>query len=310
MIRIFFFILTTFILSSDYSAQLLDINKPLFSDDPFFNNAFIKENNIKSITGSRSSKKIQDIIRKKGLDFYYEFNPDGQLSNQIATFFIGGQTKDTNIISYHYDDNNNLILRRKSDNYGYFSHQYQFDSLQRIVKRTYNREENSLNCKASFNLCQRYKISTDSFSYQQLSDTQVKKLYYNNYGKIYKHKFYYYNELGYLKETYTKYLIGSNKSKLTFQYNEKGWLIKQEDYTYFSGEKKTTLIYKYDDLGNVLEIKQLENDVEITNKQFLYDKKTMLITAQIIQDVPTEFLRIIQYNYTFFENSTTNSSQQ
>ena len=296
-----FFIFLFLLLSINGFTQLLDINKPLFTDDPFFNSSFIKENNIKSITGSRSSKKIQDIIRANGLDYYYEFNNQGLLTHQIATFFLQNVNKDTNIISYQYDEANNLVLRRKSDNYGFFSHQYQFDSLNRIIKQTYNREENAYSCKKDFELCQRYKISSDSFSYQKLSELQLKKLFYNNYGKTYKHQFYYYDDLGYTIETRTKYLIGNNKSKTNYKYNEKGWLIQQEDFTSLAGNKKSTTIYEYDSIGNVLIIHQSENDVAITKKQFLYDKKTMLITAQIIQDIPSGFLQIIQYHYTFYE---------
>ena len=91
--------LTFLLLLCQYTnAQLLEVNQPLFSDEPFFNSHFIKVNKIKSITGSRSSKKIQDIIRSKGLDFYYEFDENGYLSKQIATFLVGGVNKDTNII--------------------------------------------------------------------------------------------------------------------------------------------------------------------------------------------------------------------
>ena len=299
MIRFISFILLTVVYSNGFS-QLLDINKPLFSDDPFFNSSFIKENRIKSITGSRSSKKIQDIIRANGLDYYYEFNNEGFLIHQIATFFINGENKDTNIISYQYDKSNNLILRRKSDNYGFFSHQYQFDSLNRMVKQTYNREENALNCKGNFELCKRYKISSDSFSYQKLTALQLKKMFYNNYGKSYKQEFFYLNEFGYTIERNAKYLIGNNKTKTTYKYDQNGWLIEKNEFTSLTGNKKTTSIYQYDEVGNMLEIQQLDNDIMITKKQFLYDKKTMLITAQIIQDMDSGYLQIIQYQYTFY----------
>jgi hypothetical protein len=300
MARFFTFLISFLCFLSSSSAQLLDINKPLFTDDPFFNTQFIKENNIKSITGSRSSKKIQDIIRSKGLDFYYEFNNKGQLIKQIATFLVGGINKDTNIILYEYDSYGSLTLRRKSDNYGFYSHQYQLDSLKRITKQTYNREENTFACKGNFELCQRYKISSDSFSYQRLDELQVKKYFYNNYGKVYKYQFSYFNEFNYLIEEYTKFIIGNNKSKITYEYDEKGRLIKQVNFSNLTGNKNITQIFEYDTIGNVLAIKQFENDKHVTTKQFLYDKKTMLITAQLIQDVQTEFLQIIQYHYTFF----------
>ncbi|MCO6500367.1 MAG: hypothetical protein J5I47_08335 [Vicingus serpentipes] len=301
---LFFFLLTSFIISfyAPSNAQLLAINKPLFSDDPFFNTLFIKENKIKSIKGSRSSKKIQDIIRSKGLDFYYEFDNKGNLSKQIATFIIGKVGKDTNIITYEYNDNNHLILQRKSDNYGFYSHSYQLDSLNRIIKQTYNREENTYACKGSFMLCQRYPIASDSFSYQQIDSSQIKKIFYNNYGKPYKQQINYYDEFGYLTEEYTKFIIGNKKSKKTFEYDENGRLTNEHYTSYLSQEKKITQTFEYDNLGNVLSIKIFHDDKHITTKQFIYDQKTMLLTAQLIQDIPTEFIQIVQYQYTFFDN--------
>ena len=58
---------------------------------------------IKSIIGSRSSKKVQDIIRSKGLDYYYEFNRDGTLKKQIFTYLLKNGYKDTNVIIYEYN---------------------------------------------------------------------------------------------------------------------------------------------------------------------------------------------------------------
>ena len=298
----FIFLFCSFCFFANSNAQILDINKPLFTDDPFFNTEFIKENKIKSIIGSKSSKKIKDIIRSKGLDLYYEFNNKGLLLKQITTFLIGGINKDTNIISYQYNSYGNLILRRKSDNYGFYSYQYQLDSQNRIIKQTYSRDENSYDYIGKFKLRKQYKISNDSFSFQQLGEHQIKKFYYNNYGKIYKQQINYYNDFNYLIEQYSKFLIGNNKSKIIYEYDEKGRLVKRINFSNLTSDKKITQIYKYDELGNILSIKIFDNDIHITTKQFIYDKKTMLLTAQLIQDIKSEFVQIIQYEYSFFEN--------
>jgi|GEM_PF-283661 len=297
------FVLTTlsFLPNKNINAQLLEINKPLFSDEPFFNSLFIQENKIKSITGSRSSKKIQDIIRSKGLDFYYEFNEKGNLSKQIATFLINGVNKDTNIITYEYNNTGSLVLKRKSDNYGFYSYHYQLDSLNRIIKQTYNREENIYACKGSFKLCQQYKISSDSFSYKKIDTTQIKKIFYNNYGKPFKQQMRYYDEFDYLTEEYTKFIIGNKKSRIKYHYDENGRLIKQDHHSYLTENNKITTTYEYDNYGNILFIKTYNNEQHTTTKQFLYDKKTMLLTAQLIQDIASEFIQIVQYEYTFYD---------
>jgi len=113
-------ILFLLVIINSGSAQILELNRPLFTDEPFFNAKFISNNKVKSITGSRSSKKVKDIIRTKGLDFYYEFNKEGLLIKQIATFLAAENKKDTNIITYHYGTTNKLDYIRKSDSYGYF----------------------------------------------------------------------------------------------------------------------------------------------------------------------------------------------
>ena len=294
--------------SNILEAQILDINKPLFSDEPFFNSQFIKANKIKSIQGSRSSKKVKDIIRSKGLDFYYIFNSDGALTNQMSTFHNPIQSKDTNIIDYTYNQDHQLTIIRKSDAYGYYSHRYFYNNDNNIIRQTYYREENKCPSKNHFELAKEYIIMNDSFSYEKLSENQIKKIFYNNYHKPYKECISYYDDLGYLKEEYTKHLIGNKKSRITYEYDEKGRVFKIINTPNLNTKQQTTEIYSYDELNNVLEIKIHNNDTYTTSKQFLYDKKTYLLTAQIIQDVATEFIRIIQYQYTFFNGESTSLS--
>ncbi len=70
-----------------------------------------------------------------------------------------------------------------------------------------------------------------------------------------------------------------------------------------SNNKKNTEVHSYDEIGNILEIKYYKADKHTSTKQFLYDKN-MLLSAMIIQNMETEFLRIIKYRYTFFDGST------
>jgi hypothetical protein len=295
----YFTTLLIVILAITSNAQMLDINKPLFSEDPFFNPVFIKQNNIKSITGSISSKKVRDIIRTKGLDYFYEFNADGNLKMQLSSYFSEG-LKDSTTIAYEYDNNGKITVKRKNDSYGFFSHRYTYDSLDNIILQTYCRDENKCESKSKFELGKQYIIVSDSFSYEKFNETQTKKIFYNAYGKKFKEQSSYYNELGYLIEEYTRFLIGNNKKKYTYEYDENGRLFKKHIYTNIAEDKKTTEVYTYDEIGNILDIKTYNNEQHNNTKQFLYDKKTMLLTAQIIQDIETSFLRIIQYRYEFF----------
>ena len=303
-----FIIISVIILSTFFQvgyAQILEINRPLFTDEPFFNSKFISQNKVQSITGSRSSKKVKDIIRTKGLDFYYEFNKEGLLIKQIATFIASGNKKDTNVITYHYNNKKRLDYIRKSDSYGYFSYHYTYDAVNNVVNQTNCRDENSCDYKADFRIKNQYIINTDSFSYERLSDKQLKKIYYNSYGKAYKEDFFYYNDIGNIIEENSKYIIGNKKSKITYEYDEKYRISKVVSIQNLNQNIKIGEEYFYDDFDNILEIKVYENDKYKTSKQYLYDKKTMLLSAQLIQEVETEYIQIIQYQYTFFNGETT-----
>lgn len=296
-------VLSIFICYFSFSgdAQILGINKPLFSDLPFFNTDFIKTNSIKSITGSISSKKSGDIIRQNGLEYYYEFITNGTLKNQLSIHFLKG-LRDSTIVSYEYEDNN-ISLKRKSDSYGYYSYHYKYDELNNIVTQTYCRDENKFEAKNKFELKKEYIIVKDSFSYNRSSAEQIQKNFYNGYGKKFKEQTNYYNKHGYLIEEYTKFIIGNNKKKLTYEYDENGRLFKKHIYSNIAQDKKATEVYSYDKIGNILDIKYFNNNTHISTKQFLYDQKTMLLTAMIIEEKETEFLRIIKYSYAFFDGS-------
>lgn len=292
-------ILSTISLSSN--AQILGINKPLFSDLPFFNTRFIKQNNIKAIKGSISSKKVRDIIRSKGLDYHYQFGEDGKLKTQLSSHFSNG-LKDTATHHFTYDSLGRIAIKRASDLNGYCSYHYNYDHLNNIITQSYCRDENKFDSKAKFELKKQYVITTDSFNYQKLSDTQSQKIFYNDYGIKFKTQTNYYDSLGYLIEEYTKFIIGNNKEKTTYEYDEIGRIHLKHTYTNISKNERNTEDYSYDEIGNVLDIKYYQNDKHTSTKQFLYDKN-MLLSAMIIQDMETEFLRIIKYRYTFYDGS-------
>ena len=155
-------------------GQILELNQPLFTDEPFFNQKFIKANKIKSITGSISSKKVRDIIRSKGLDFYYEFNNQGMLTMQLSSHLSNG-IKDSTSVHYVYNQDNLLITKRKNDSYGFFSYHYLHNQADQIITQTYCRDENVYASKDMFELKSQFIISKDSFSYEKYDESQVKK---------------------------------------------------------------------------------------------------------------------------------------
>ena len=300
--RIFCLIFFIGFTSVTINAQILGVNEALFTDQPFFNTNFIKVNNIKTITGIISSKKVRDIIRSKGLKTYYKFNRKGELVQQYKSH-LSQKKIDTTSTFYRYNQLGKIVSKRKSEGLGFYSYQYQYDLNNNIVSQTYSRDENKFNSKNKFELKKRYIIKTDSFSYQLNTENQTQKYFYNSYGIKYKQQTNTFDSLGYLIEEKTKFIIGNNKTKTSYEYDNYGRLYKKQYVGNLTQSKKTTAIYTYDEIGNVLEIKNYLASEHVTTKEFLYDEKTMLLSAIIIQDIKAEQLRIIKYRYTFYKDA-------
>ena len=125
-----------------FQSQLIDnANCQAFSDEPFFDLQFIKQNKIKTINGEIKTKGNLEVIKDAKLVSSYEFDKDGKLVLQLGSFNIMG-SKDTTFINYIYDENNNVVTKRTNDAYGFFSYNFEFDTNQRVVSKVYCREEN------------------------------------------------------------------------------------------------------------------------------------------------------------------------
>ena len=68
----------------------------ILSDDPFFNEKFIKSVKLKSITGTISSKKELGAISNTGRKQAFLFNENGSLKS----FYKTSKNRDTSFIFY------------------------------------------------------------------------------------------------------------------------------------------------------------------------------------------------------------------
>ncbi|MFQ3326065.1 MAG: hypothetical protein ACI8YC_000699, partial [Salibacteraceae bacterium] len=77
-------------------AQILDVYQgKLYNNDCQFNERFVKDNKVKTITGKISVKKDMQPISSKGLIVRYSFDRIGRLSEQIKTMSLRGGRIDT-----------------------------------------------------------------------------------------------------------------------------------------------------------------------------------------------------------------------
>ncbi len=282
-------------------AQIIDNRYgTAFTEDSFFNVDFIRQNKIKSITGSVATKREGEAVRQRDQFFYYEFDSLGRISVIMSTFSALGLSTDTTVTRFYYDAQHNLITRRSNDNHGFYSYNYEYDSLGRITRESYCRDENAGPDKYHFIQGQQFVISSETFSYETYSKHQRVKRYYNNYGQLYQEKFSYFNELGYHTEDILRLTLSGKESKMVYGYDDKGRLNRKSDISYLMGYNEITHTYVYDTFGNLEEENVFRNEKQSTLRSLLYDKNTLLLNAQVMKDFHTELIYIFKYSYSFY----------
>jgi hypothetical protein len=278
-------------------AQILDnTHCKVFSDDPFFDTGFIARNKIKTIRGKVSTKAKNDQMHEANTEYVYEFDTHGKLIKRLETFTLSSGVKDTAIMIYHYDERGNLVTKRKTDGYGFFSYNYTYDSMNRITSEMYCREENARNSKNNFELGRQFIIAKETYEWE-MTGAGLKQKFYNNYGKLYQERFYYTNALGYLISEETRLLVTSKKAITEYAYDNKGRPILKADHSSVLRQTNIEYHYEYDEFGNVLKEETVRNEKPVTRREAVYYPESMLLKALVMFDIETEFMHIVRYTY-------------
>ncbi|MDG2331597.1 MAG: hypothetical protein P8M05_08390 [Flavobacteriales bacterium] len=295
------FTLILLLVSNVISAQQIDNGQcGAYTDMPFFNVSFIKANQIKSMKGAISFKKELDIIRPQYLIEIFEFDVEGKQTSSLRTTKNSAGKKDTSVVYFSYDDDY-LICKRKSDTYGFFSDNYAYDSLGRVIQKTYNRDDNAGPNKFNFELKKTYRIVSEEYRYQEVSPQELKKLHYNNYKRPFMEEVMTWNKNGYLIEMTSKTVIGNRRSKTTFEYDEQGQVMKKTEWPNLDKATKYENYYIYDKLGNLIEHNFHKNNTHKLHRKLLYNGATMLLESQLAKEMSTGTITITKYKYTFYK---------
>ncbi|MDX1349101.1 MAG: hypothetical protein R3279_02575 [Putridiphycobacter sp.] len=277
-------------------AQILDNSSgELFSEDPKFNSDFIRNNKVKSIKGYYSTKADYDRIRPTNNVYVYEFNEKGLLVKDYKTHY-----KDTIVRGYEYNEKNQLIVMRQSDQFGFHSYHYVYDSLNRLISKEYRRDVNKNGSRVDFEIAQSLSVSTERFTYEQ-TDKHLKKNYFNSLGKLYKYAFFYTDSNGYLFREEMQAVNGNSREQTIYTYNNNGFL-KEKTSEKVLGEKITTRIkFEYDQQNNILAQHYYRNGVYKTEFQIVYSSATMLLNALLARDIETNVITILKFSeYQYF----------
>lgn len=270
-----------------------------FSDEPFFNEKFIKRNKIKKITGRYSKKAINDKIRKDSNVYVYEFSPEGRLVKQYRTLKIG-KTWDTIVQQYEYDTEGKITVHRKSDQYGFYATIYSYDTSGRVVEEEFRRDLNTGKNKLDFKLDKALSFNHETSSYY-VAPLQEKRTFYNSYDRPFKNHFKYFDEDGYLLKEETILKMSRIRTEKAYTYNDKGFLGAIEITSTSKNNPSTKEEYFYDQLNNLEQIKYYKNGVYEMEKQLLYNRVSKLLKTVLIREVKSNLITILALDeYEFY----------
>ncbi len=282
-------------------SQMLDNSKGnAFTDVPFFNQEFIKNNKIKILKGTYTHKKMGDILRDTEFIVDFEFNEQGQLIKGYETKKYEN-TIDTLVSFYGYNASGKLKYKRDKDHRGFFSTHYEYDKKGRIIRQEYRRDIDSLNSSISPVFERSTVINFETMSYEDFTN-QTKKTIYNNYGFPYLDEMSYYHSDGYLLSREERLKMTYETKKTVYSYTEKGWISKITSVSSANSNANQEIEFKYDEDGNVTEKAIYKNGDFLVDIQIIYNSKTGLISYLLSRDVKSNFITILKFNqYEYFE---------
>jgi hypothetical protein len=300
--------------------------------EPVFNKTFIKQNKIRSVKASVVDKPDGEIIRDKGLAENFLFDTSGNLVrhyyNEItslakteieipAVYKRGRVVKksstkvnyeyqyDTLGTEYVYTSNGFLRMKRVciGDFFNTTYYEYFGDGL--VNRQTFCKETNIARKGEPFKLGVQTIISEEKFEYENVSPTQIKKMFLNDEGKPYKQGMLNYSNGKLMEESY-EFVAGFIRSGITYTYDPNNRLTEKISTDNSSGSNIEKVSYEYDSNGNVLKEKKFKNGVQTDEKIFLYESSSplregaKLLTSQADRQIQKESIKIVKYEYEFY----------
>ncbi|MBA3704543.1 MAG: hypothetical protein H0W84_01170 [Bacteroidetes bacterium] len=292
-----------------------------------FNPAGIKKNKIKSVLVIIMDKPDGSVIIDKGATQGYEFDLNGNLTRYYYTVLdnievkqedvpaikkrgriIQGATtqtvtkyiNDTIFANVFYDNQNRIISKRVRTGDYYDAYYYEYNEQGYIKKEMHFKETNISEDKNEFKLGVQNILSAETFTYTELTSTQIKKQCFNDEGREYKKAIINYDAKGNkLSENY-EFIVSWMRQETSYKYDSNNNLQERLFITNESGDLKEYSVFENSPGGLLLSEKKFKNNILLYEISYLYDEASTFVRAQVSRDHKRASIGIVKYNYTFY----------
>jgi hypothetical protein len=278
-------------------AQIIDNRLGnAFKQEMFFNQEFLWQNKIKTITGLYSVKRTGRPIEQKRDIVVYRFNSVGLL-DQIDKVETILHFVDSSSILFKRNDLGEVELRSENGTKGYSTTHFNYDGEGRLIRTDFGKAENVSEQRGKLEPGQTFIVNSESYEWQPKADGILRKSNFNNYGLHYSNTTVTKNELGYVLSEIEELIMSGRTTTRNYTYNEKGWISKIETTDNLNSTKRSEA-YSYDELGNLIKVEYIEGDTVLREVEVLYTE-TMLIEAFLDHDIKSHDIIITKFKYEF-----------
>lgn len=290
-----------------------------------FSTDLVRVSKIKKITLNIANKPDLQVIDDKGLVQVYEFDSAGLLKRNYSTRIVGQEKIETEVKAlykrgrrvraaytdvrwvYKYDTTFTWFrydslsrMTSKRSNYGDFftTTYYEYDKENRILKEITCKETNKNLDKHQFELGVQTILSSETFEYIDQSPTQVKKLCYNDDGKVYKQGIVN-KDSNTVVEDYS-FVVGYVRYSNFYRYDSNGRLVEKSSTSNSNGDVKQTWQFTYDEKGHITDEKRFRNEVNTDLLSYLYDEDKKLVKSRLDRDFVNASIEIVKFSYEFY----------
>jgi hypothetical protein len=292
-----------------------------------FNSGVVMKNKIKTIVLNIVDKPDGKIIVDKGSSQGFEFDEYGRVTRYYYTVLNRTQSEevyvpavkkhgkiiraattgtsfkyinDTIFSNIFYDDQNRVILKRlKSGDY-YDAYYYEYNEQGRIRKEMHCKETNVSENKKEFKLGVQTVLSSETFEYEFLTATQLRKKCMNDEGREYKKGIIDFDSKGNKISERYDFIVSWMHQENLYEYNNLNYITKHIYTGNDNGSVKLESTYDYDNSGLLITEKKIKETVVQNEISYLFDDTTKLVKSHVDRDFKNASIGIVRYAYTFY----------
>lgn len=224
----------------------------------------------------------------------------GRMVRPATSYTVNRYKNDTIFTNVFYDAHGQIICKRIRSGDYYDAFYYEYNANGWIKKEMHCKETNVSENKNEFKLGVQTVLSQETFEYENLTDTQIRKKCLNDEGREYKKAIINYDEKGNkLSENY-EFIVGWMHRESVYEYNSSNKLIRRIYSGNESGDYREESTFEYTTKGFLNVEKKIKNKEVINEISYLFDDSTGLVKSHINRDFKNASIGIVKYGYTFY----------